>query len=157
VRRYQPALLGGLFIGVLSSLPFVNSANACCCLWVVTGGLLTTYLLQQNAAAPVETSDAALQGLAAGAVGAVLNLIVLVVLLNGMAAGASLEDTIRGILDQNAQVPPEVRDRALNIVSSGFLPALIAVVTIPVYAVFGMLGSLLGVALFRKKAPPEGA
>ena len=48
MKRHQPALLGGLFIGVLSSLPLVNIGNVCCCLWVVVGGLLTVYLQQQN-------------------------------------------------------------------------------------------------------------
>ena len=32
---------------------------------------------------------------------------------------------------------------------------LIFVVNIPMYAVFSMLGSLLGVAFFRKKTPPQ--
>ena len=61
MSRYQPALLGGLFIGVLSSLPVVNIAN-CCCLWVIVGGGLTTYLLQQSRPDPVEPAEAALQG-----------------------------------------------------------------------------------------------
>ena len=42
MTRYQPALLGGLFIGVLSALPVVNTANLCCCLWVIVGGVLTS-------------------------------------------------------------------------------------------------------------------
>ena len=46
--RLQPALFGGLFIGVLSALPIVNAGNCCCCLWVVGGGMLAAYLRQQN-------------------------------------------------------------------------------------------------------------
>ena len=42
----QAALLGGLFIGVLSALPIINVAN-CCCLWIVTGGLLAARLAQE--------------------------------------------------------------------------------------------------------------
>jgi hypothetical protein len=38
--KLQPALIGGLVTGVLSALPFVNILNACCCLWVVTGGVV---------------------------------------------------------------------------------------------------------------------
>ena len=38
--RLQPALLGGVFIGVMSSLPIVNIGNCCCCLWVLAGGAL---------------------------------------------------------------------------------------------------------------------
>jgi hypothetical protein len=48
LARYQPGLLGGLFIGVLSSLRFIGGFNVCGCLWVVTGGVLTTYLLGPN-------------------------------------------------------------------------------------------------------------
>ena len=69
MARFQPALLGGLFIGVLSALPVIGAFNVCCCLWVITGGLLTTYLEQQNTPKPIETSAAALSGLIAGAVG----------------------------------------------------------------------------------------
>jgi hypothetical protein len=43
--KLQPALFGGLFIGVLSALPIINIAN-CCCLWVIGGGVLATYLMQ---------------------------------------------------------------------------------------------------------------
>ena len=35
--KLQPALFGGLFIGVLSALPLINIGN-CCCLWVIGGG-----------------------------------------------------------------------------------------------------------------------
>jgi hypothetical protein len=37
-ERLQPALWGGVFIGVLSALPLVNLGNCCCCLWVLVGG-----------------------------------------------------------------------------------------------------------------------
>jgi hypothetical protein len=38
--RTQPALFGGLVMGVLSALPIVSAGNWCCCLWVVSGGLV---------------------------------------------------------------------------------------------------------------------
>ena len=34
----QPALIGGVVMGVLSALPIVSGGNLCCCLWVVSGG-----------------------------------------------------------------------------------------------------------------------
>ena len=37
--QLQPALVGGLVMGVLSALPLVNLGNLCCCFWVVSGGL----------------------------------------------------------------------------------------------------------------------
>ena len=54
--RLQPALLGGVFIGVLSALPFISAANCCCCLWVVAGGVLTVYLRQQNSPMAIQPS-----------------------------------------------------------------------------------------------------
>ena len=38
----QAPLLGGLFIGILSALPVISWGN-CCCLWVVSGGVLAAY------------------------------------------------------------------------------------------------------------------
>ena len=46
--KLQPAFFGGLFIGVLSALPIINIGNCCCCLWVIGGGVLAAYLMQQN-------------------------------------------------------------------------------------------------------------
>src|SRR5918995_4891205 len=70
--KLQPALLGGVAIGVLSALPVVNIGNFCCCAWVLLGGVLAAYLMQQNHPAPVAAGDGALVGLMAGAIGAVV-------------------------------------------------------------------------------------
>ena len=60
--RLQPAFCGGLFIGVLSALPIINIGN-CCCLWVLGGGVLAAYLMQQNHPYPITAADGALVGL----------------------------------------------------------------------------------------------
>jgi hypothetical protein len=151
--RHQPALLGGLFIGVLSSLPVVNIAN-CCCLWVIGGGMLVVYLQQQNTADPVETADAVLGGLIAGAIGAAI--VILAQWAITSAAGSLWQEQVRSAIEGNPDVPPELRELILNITSStGSMALLAAVITVPLYAVFGMLGSLLGLAVFRKKTPPQ--
>jgi hypothetical protein len=73
--KLQPAVFGGLFIGVLSALPLINIAN-CCCLWVIGGGVLATYLLQQNQPYAITAADGALVGLLAGLIGGVIAVIV---------------------------------------------------------------------------------
>src|SRR5688572_17640714 len=85
--RLQPALFGGLFIGVLSSLPFISALNACCCLWVIAGGVLTTYLLQEGSPVPVAAGPAAVSGLIAGAIGAVIAAVLGAVLAMVLGAG----------------------------------------------------------------------
>ena len=160
MSRYQPALLGGLFIGVLSALPVVNLANACCCLWVVAGGGLASYLLlQQPRAVPVESTEVALQGLLAGLVGGLIYMALTAMVLSG-AAGGDLVSQMRAALEQNPEVPPEVRDRFLQLAEGGGLLLIGAVVTVPIFAAFGLGGALLGFAIFRKKssvAPGPGA
>ena len=154
MKRHQPALLGGLLIGVLSSLPIVQAGNICCCLWVVCGGLLTVYLQQQDKAEPVETGDAVLGGLIAGLVGAVIVACVSYVkmlVLGPLVQGAM--EQVRAQLDSQPDVPPGVRDFVMSMMSGRGVVAM-ALLQLPVYAVFSMLGALLGLAFFRKKTPP---
>lgn len=155
MARYQPALLGGLFIGVLSSLPVIGAFNACCCLWVVTGGLLTTYLMQQNDPQPIETSTAALAGLIAGAIGGVISAIgaAFMVMLGGDAQREAIEQFVGSMRD----LPPEAVEMIERFTTGPAMAIIGGVITVPIYAIFGLLGALLGVAFFRKKPGPAEA
>ena len=152
MKRYQPALLGGLFIGVLSSLPLVNVGNVCCCLWVVLGGALTVYLQQQASPEPVEVSEAVLGGLLAGVVGAIISGLASLAMYG--LAGAALQESMRSSMDQMGQMPPETREMIMRLTSGPNFLVLITVFNLFVYAVFGSLGSLLGLAVFKKKNLP---
>ena len=152
MSRHQPALLGGVFIGVLSSLPFVLGLNACCCLWVVLGGVLTAYLQQQNKATPIDAAEAVLGGLIAGLVGAVIATIATFA-FSGFNA-AMVQEQMRQQLESNPQVTPEMRDMMLRFFAGRNIMLLGAAIQIPLFAVFGMLGALLGMAIFKKKVPP---
>jgi hypothetical protein len=150
MNRLQPALVGGLFIGVLSVLPHIRS---CCCLWVVVGGALTVYVMQQGRETPVESSEAALQGLLAGVIGGVL-LVLALAMVPGSILGTDFADRVREAVEANSEAPPEARQIVQNIVGGAGLSIILGIVTIPVYAVIGMLGALLGLPMFRKKTPP---
>ena len=108
MARFQPALLGGLFIGVLSALPIIGFANACCCLWVITGGMLTVYLEQQNTPKPIETSSAALSGLIAGAVGGLISSLASALTLR--LTGGVQQDAIEQALSNIPNMPPETME-----------------------------------------------
>jgi len=152
--KHQPALLGGLFIGIISSLPIVSALNICCCLWVVLGGLLVVYLQQQRKPEPVETGEAILGGLIAGLLGAVITSLISMLLFASVTGPAFFEQ-LRSQLESNPDVPPEARDFVLNLFTGrGFIFILFAL-NLPLYSVFAMLGSLLGLAFFRKKVPPQ--
>jgi uncharacterized protein YqgC (DUF456 family) len=151
-ERFQPALWGGLFIGVLSALPFVNFGNCCCCLWVILGGLLATYLRQQNTPFQVQASEGALLGLVAGAIGGVIGQALSIPL--EMMMGPLQQEFIQRWLESNPDVPAEVRDAMGSATAYGALRVVSAIISIFISTVFGMLGGLLGVAVFKKNLPP---
>ena len=148
----QPAVFGGLFIGVLSALPFVSGLNLCCCLWVIAGGVLTSYLLQERMPVVLTAGDGALAGLLAGLVGAVIAGVLNI--LFSMMMGLTGPDSLGQFPEGN--MPPEVErffDQLREMPSAVWLigPFILYLVFFPIFA---MLGGLLGVAIFRKNPPP---
>jgi hypothetical protein len=146
----RAALLGGLFIGVLSALPIINVANFCCCMWVLAGGALAVYLLQQLEPFPVTTGRAASVGVLAGVFSAFVWLIVSLVL---DAVLAPLQERMIGEMVRSAtDMPPEVRafldmigDRSTGALrfALGFLFQLMAGV------VFSTIGAIIGATFLR--------
>jgi hypothetical protein len=151
-NRLQPALYGGLFIGVLSALPIVNMGNCCCCLWVLAGGALAVYLRQQNTPYQLPASEGALVGLLAGLIGGIVAAIVSIPMA-AMTAGFQSQ-MLERVLASNPEMPAEARDALQRIAAGSALRAAGAVIGIVIDTVFGMLGGLLGVALFKKSTPP---
>jgi hypothetical protein len=157
--KLQPALLGGVAIGVLSALPLVNLGNACCCAWVILGGGLAAYLMQQNQPGPVSAGDGALVGLGAGVIGAVLASVLSIPV--SMAMGPLQADVVQRILERSSDFPPEVRSMLEQMRGGMFGTAVIGIgfiigmlFSMCVYAVFGLFGGLLGAVVFKKDAPP---
>ena len=150
--RLQPALLGGVFIGVMSALPFISAGNCCCCLWVLAGGALAVYLRQQNSPVAIDAAEGALLGLMAGFIGGVIGAILSIPI--HMMLGGMQDEWIRRILANNEEMPPEAREMMERFATGSAMRVAGALINIVVSVVFGMLGGLLGVAIFKKNAPP---
>jgi len=152
--KLQPAIYGGLFIGVLSALPFVN---VCCCLWMIAGGAIAVYLMQQNHPYPVNAADGALVGLLAGIFGAIISGLLSIPI--NMAMGPVLQKAMQGWIMNNPEIPQESKSMLENMMArnAGFsaIGTIISVgIGMVVGAIFGLLGGLLGVAVFKKEGPP---
>ena len=149
--KLQPALIGGLVTGVLSALPFIGAFNACCCLWIVTGGVTAAYLLQDREPNSIQVGDGALVGLMAGVIGAFVYLILSIPITLLMAPMMSAF-TERIVNEGN--LPPEVREMLTSGIGTaagivlGFFAYLAAGI------VFSTLGGILGTLIFRKPARP---
>lgn len=154
--KLQPALLGGVVIGVLSALPVISMGNCLCCLWVILGGVVATYLLQQAQPTAVEAADGAIVGVLAGLVGAVVATLVAIPIQ--MVMGPMSSDALQRILDQSGgDMPSGVRE-ALEAATRGGVGGAIMfmglIVNLFVNAIFGAIGGLLGTVIFKPTMPP---
>jgi hypothetical protein len=150
----QAALLGGVAIGVLSALPVINFAN-CCCAWILFGGGLAAYLMQQNRPAPITLGDGAIVGLLAGVIGAFVWLIVSVPI--GFAMAPFQSQMAGDVLRNSQDLPPEFRrllDQFSGAPAIGIGLVFGFFVMLVVSTLFGMLGGLFGALMFRKSPPP---
>jgi hypothetical protein len=157
----QPALYGGLVMGVLSSLPLISAGNACCCMWVIAGGLVAAYVLQQRQAAPITTADGALVGLLAGVFGAFIGFVISIPI--SFLVSPMERQIVQRVLDNAANMPPEFREM-MERYSSGDVRTTFAMqivrnvvglfIMLFLGAIFSTIGGLLGALFFRKPQPP---
>lgn len=152
--KLQPAILGGATIGVLSALPVINLAN-CCCAWILFGGALAAYLMQQDHPYPIEAGDGAVVGLLAGVIGSFVWVIASVPV---SAMVAPLQSDMAGRIIRDAgDMAPEMREIFENMAGApaiGLTLVLGFFVMLCVSSVFGMLGGLFGALMFKKGQPP---
>ncbi|MBD93500.1 MAG: hypothetical protein CL482_04490 [Acidobacteria bacterium] len=148
----QPVLFGGLFMGVLSALPIISIGN-CCCLWIMGGGVVTSYLTQHAKTDPIQLGEGAFGGLLAGVLGAVVYAIVSVPV--SLVTAPIQRGLLEGWMNSAADVPPEARE-TLEWFSenSGVLGVLFGfILMLVVGMVFTTLGGLLGALIFRSSPP----
>jgi hypothetical protein len=146
-------------MGVLSALPLVSVGNVCCCLWVICGGLLAAYLLQQNQSMPITPGDGALVGLLAGLAGAVVQVFISIPI--SIVVGPMERAMVQRFVEAAGNMPPEVRDvferyggqdRSTAFMLVGRVFALFFWLCIG--AIFSTIGGLLGALIFKRDLPP---
>ncbi|HEV8396654.1 MAG TPA: hypothetical protein VGQ37_20370 [Vicinamibacterales bacterium] len=149
----RSAALGGVFIGVLSALPFVSAGNCCCCMWMLAGGALAAYLDVQQKNRSLTAGEGAGVGALSGVIGAFvwIPIAVMIALLLGPLQRAFLEEFARNARD----MPPEAREFLENFGGGtavgtvfGFMFQLFA------GTIFGAIGGVLSAAYFKKEVPP---
>lgn len=141
-NKLKPALLGGLVVGLLSAIPFINY---CCCIWGIGGGVLAAYLYVKSSPTPVSTGDGAMVGGLAGVVGGIIYLVIglPIAILFGMAA-----------------MTEQLTRSGVELPFSGVLLMIVAGIVGAIFlVVLATLGGIIGVAIFEKRkgndiAPP---
>ena len=148
-NKLKPAVIGGVVLGLLSAIPFVNFVNVCCCAWAILGGILASYLYVKNSATPANAGDGALVGAMAGGIGAVIYLVIGIPLafVSGPAMREMLINMMENIDPRQAELFRGMAMQGESVAStivSGLFGAVLLVV-------FAVIGGLIGIPLFEKR------
>jgi len=160
----RAVLIGGVTLGLLSAIPPISFANMCCCVWVIGGGALTSYLYVRRSETPVLLGQGAELGALTGVVGTIVSHSIGIPL--GLILGESFNQfLLKAFENFNPQVAEEMRKQVEIAQAQTFvqkLPVILATAAFNtvIYIAFATLGGLLGVKLFEKRqvtldnAPP---
>lgn len=154
-NKLQPALIGGIVLGLLSAIPFLSLGNACCCSWAILGGALASYLYVNSSPVPVRTGDGAVLGLIAGAIGAAIYLVVGIPL--GFLMQSALLEFLGGFVQRFGPEAAEAFRQQAEIAQGQTiaqqLPAAIltGLIGSVLLVGFATIGGLIGVAIFEKR------
>ncbi len=162
--KFIPALYGGIIMGLISSIPFLNLVNCLCCAGVLFGGFLAVMFYKNNFTPdtpPFTSGDCIAVGALSGVVGAVVGT-ALSLIFNAIFGDVARQFLLNVLKNSNLQLPPEVMDRleeAMNEGASGFRIILRFFPSLFAEALFGLLGGLIGYSIFKPKqqvpvAPP---
>ena len=147
---FQPALLAGVALGLLSSIPYINMGNMFCCLWIVGGGVLAVYLYKKDGG-EITTGNGATLGLLAGLFAAPVEAIVggLLFWARGNQITASFYTAMQ---KSDAELPPGLEQMMGMLFGSPVYITLFTFVSALITnAVFATLGGVIGAMIFKPK------
>ena len=139
-------------MGVLSSIPFINYLNACCCLWAQAGGALTVWLLNKQRPGTLKYSDGARGGVLSGLIGAIVATIISIPIQMLMLTPETVEQ-VRSQLQQ-AQMPPEMVDMIMSFMRPGFnlsFTLIQLLLNMLLLGLFAMIGGIIAAAILARK------
>ena len=151
----QPALTGGMFLGLLSSLPFINAGNCLCCMWILGGGGLAAFMLMKQRPSGISYGDAAFAGVLSGLFGAIVATLLSIPIR--MIAARSFESQQAAMEDAFRQMPElegPVRDFLLRMASPEISAVTIGFtffMNLLLFAMFAMIGGILAVAIVERR------
>ncbi len=159
--KVLPALYGGIIIAVISSVPFLNWMNCCCCAGVMLGGFLGVFFYKNNLppSSPLTSTDALQVGALAGLFGAVIGtgINALFFSLIGNMSGQMMNDFLEGLDSGLSSREFSEIERGLRQLTRMAPVAILwtFVTSLVIDPLFAILGALIGQGVFKKKGPPD--
>lgn len=141
MNKLKAALLGGLIVGVLTSIPLLNY---CCLFWGIGGGVVAGLIYIKSSPVRVKVGEGAVVGILTGIIGAILYFCIGIPIVY-FISGANLEQTLRGA---GVQLPAGISGLLIFVLYGLVIGSILFVLSI--------IGGLISVPIFekRKDVPP---
>ncbi len=150
-KALTAAAIAGVAIGLLSGLPLIGAVNCLLCAWVWGGGIFAIWLYKrQSGATSVETGQGAMIGGVAGVVGG---------LISGLLGMLFSGGTAATIAQLRSTLPPEQLEAMgpmLDAMASGGVGIAAICFSVGIFAIFGVIGGLIGAATIGKQKQITG-
>ncbi len=155
-KLLKPVLIGGLFSGLLSVLPCISGMNCVCCMWVVLGGGVSSYILVSGASTPPSDGAGTLAGVGSGVVAIVLTTFYTFIFLFVTGVGefqAQMVEISRQMQGQPAEIQEILRPTMdmLENTSPFLLLMMGSVVNFFFYIAAGAIGGMVGTRIFTPR------
>ncbi len=157
--KMVPALIGGAVMGLISATPFLNLINCLCCAGIILGGFLAVFFYKDQLTPnmpPLQASD----GLALGALAGVFGFIIatllsalIYVVFGPIATEATMNLIIQFIESIVMDLPPEAYDEMMEGARESPINAFGLLMSLITSVVFGIIGGLIGAAVYKPKGP----
>lgn len=148
-NKIKPALIGGVVLGLLSVIPFINWVNICCCLWAILGGMLASYLYIKNSPTPASAGDGAILGAFAGLIGAAISLVIGIPI--NLLMGAAMSGLLVRLIENMNPSQAEMMRRQLEAGQTVAGAITNGLITAVLLFIFALIGGLLGIPIFEKR------
>jgi hypothetical protein len=135
------ALIAGLAMGVLSSLPIINLLNCLLCAWLWLGGIFAVWYYRRENPGSITLGQGALIGAAAGLAGALVGTI-----LTWLIGGAGLA---QALINQREMLG-EAGEMIFPVVAGGLGMIFSLLFNLIFYPLFGAIGGLIGASIFGR-------
>jgi hypothetical protein len=151
--KWSAIWIGSLITGLASLVPVIHLA---CCLIPFAGAVIAVAIYANSPARPILTNqDGIVLGALTGLIGTLIFAVfaIPIVFFFGNTLGHFLEGLIPSLTDLPARVQPFVQSVLDHFGSILIFFVLIKVISqVGLYVIFGILGGLAGIALFRRSS-----
>jgi hypothetical protein len=154
--KFIPSLYGGLIIGAISAIPFLNLLNCLCCAGIMLGGFLSIFFYKDNFTPdtpPFTAGDCMAVGVFAGLIGAVVA-VTLETVMNMLFGNVVGKFALEWIQRMNIDIPEESWDAIERALTSSLSFGSIIInlfAGLILNSIFGLLGGLIGYNIYKPK------